>query len=31
MRQSLSRGGELELSYGVLEKGKLDIYRSETV
>lgn len=31
MRQSLSRGGELEVCYGVLERGKLDIYRSESV
>lgn len=29
MRQSLSKGGELEQCYAVLEKGKLDIYRSE--
>ena len=31
MRQSLSKGGHLELSYGVLENGKFDVYRSEEV
>eukprot|EP00602_Paraphysomonas_sp_CaronLab_P005541 CAMPEP_0185025428 /NCGR_PEP_ID=MMETSP1103-20130426/8390_1 /TAXON_ID=36769 /ORGANISM="Paraphysomonas bandaiensis, Strain Caron Lab Isolate" /LENGTH=318 /DNA_ID=CAMNT_0027558627 /DNA_START=310 /DNA_END=1266 /DNA_ORIENTATION=- len=30
MRQSLSKGGELQLCYAVLEKGKLDIYRKES-
>lgn len=29
MRQSLSRGGKLELCFGVLESGKFDIYRNE--
>lgn len=29
LRQSLSKGGELEQCYAVLEKGKLDVYRSE--
>ena len=31
MRQSLSRGGHLELCYGTLESGKFDIYRNEEV
>jgi hypothetical protein len=31
MRQTLSKGGNLILCYGVLERGKLDIYRSEAV
>lgn len=29
MRQSLSKGGHLEQCYAVLEKGKLDVYKSE--
>jgi hypothetical protein len=29
LRQTLSKGGELQQCYAVLEKGKLDIYRSE--
>lgn len=29
MRQSLSRGGKLEICFGVLENGKFDIYRNE--
>jgi hypothetical protein len=31
MRQTLSKGGSLILCYGVLERGKLDIYRNEAV
>jgi hypothetical protein len=31
MRQTLSKGGDLILCYGVLERGKLDIYKSEAV
>jgi hypothetical protein len=31
MRQTLSKGGDLVLCYGVLERGKMDIYRNESV
>ncbi|CAE7552949.1 unnamed protein product [Symbiodinium microadriaticum] len=30
MRQSLSKGGELEQCYAVLENGKLDLYKKES-